>query len=139
MLDDRFHTTAESRTLQDTQFIDENFKFAVHELPYWKGQRWAWVKRCFFNYVKFAVVASRLLRLEDGTSGLRYRQQLLRILRARWHEPHILFIYALKVAFHYHFASIARALRSVSDTGGAMPTAGPPFSRVKRRLQAHAA
>jgi len=50
-----------------------------------------------------------------------------------------LFIYALKVAFHYHFASIARALRNVSETGGAMPTAGRSFSRVKRRLQAHAA
>jgi uncharacterized protein DUF4070 len=123
----------------DTQFIDENFKFAVHELPYWKGHRWAWVKRCFFNYVKFAVVASRLLRLEDGTFGLRYRQQILRILRARWGEPHILFIYALKVAFHYHCGSIARALRNVSETGGAMPTVGRSFSRVKRRLQAHAA
>jgi hypothetical protein len=123
----------------DTQFIDENFKFSVHGLPYWKSHRWAWVKRCFFNYIKFAFVASRLLRLKDGTLGVRYRQQILRILRARWREPHILFIYALKVAFHYHFTSIARALTNVSETGGVMPTAGRSFSRVKRRLRAHAA
>jgi radical SAM superfamily enzyme YgiQ (UPF0313 family) len=123
----------------DAQFIDENFKFTVHGLPYWKSHRWAWVKRCFFNYLKFAFVAARLLRLKDATLGVRYRQQILRILRARWREPHILFIYALKVAFHYHFTSITRALANVSERGGSMPTAGRSFSRVKRRLQAHAA
>jgi radical SAM superfamily enzyme YgiQ (UPF0313 family) len=122
----------------DTQFIDENFKFSVHGLPYWKSHHWAWVKRCFFDYIEFAFVASRLLRLKDDTLGVRYRQQILRILRARWREPHILFIYALKVAFHYHCTSIARALTNVSETGGAMPTAGRSFSRV-RRPQAHAA
>jgi len=116
----------------DAQFIDENFKFTVHELPYWESHRWAWVKRCFFNYVKFAAVASRLLRLEDGALRSRYRQQILRILRARWREPHILFIYALKVTFHYHFAAIARALWKVGETSGAMPTAGRSYSRVKR-------
>jgi hypothetical protein len=100
--------------------------------------RWAWVKR-FFNYVKFAAVASRLLRLEDGVLRSRYRRQLLRILRARWREPHILFIYALKVSFHYYFAAIARALQNVGETGGVMPTAGRPFSRVKRRREAQAA
>jgi radical SAM superfamily enzyme YgiQ (UPF0313 family) len=122
----------------DAQFIEENFKFTLHQLPYWKSHRWAWVRRCFFNYVKFAVVASRLRRLEDDALRSRYRQQLLRILRARWREPHILFIYSLKVTFHYHFAAIARALQRVSETGSAMPTAGRPFSSV-RRLQVHAA
>jgi radical SAM superfamily enzyme YgiQ (UPF0313 family) len=123
----------------DAQFFDENFKFTVHQLPYWKSHRWAWVKRCFFNYVKFAVVASRLRRLEDDTFRSRYRQQILRILRARWREPHILFIYALKVSFHYHFAGIARALLKAGETGGAMPTAGRSFSRVRLRLQEQAA
>jgi hypothetical protein len=50
-------------------------------------------------------------------------------------EPHILFIYALKVTFHYHFAAIAAALHKVSETGDAMPTAGRSFSRVKRRVE----
>jgi hypothetical protein len=116
----------------DAQFLDENFKFTLHELRYWERHHWAWVKRCFFNYVKFAAVASRLLRLEDGVLRSRYRRQLLGVLRARWREPHILFIYALKVSFHYHFAAIARALQNVGETGGVMPTAGRPFSRVKR-------
>ena len=119
----------------DAQFIDDNFKFTLHELPYWKDHSWAWMKRCFFNYVKFAAVASRLLRLEDDALRLRYRQQLLRVLRARWREPHILFIYSLKVTFHYHFAAIARTLNRASETKAAMPTAGGSFARVKRRVE----
>ena len=119
----------------DAQFIDDNFKFTLHELPYWKDHAWAWIKRCFFNYVKFAAVASRLLRLEDDALRLRYRQQLLRVLRARWREPHILFIYSLKVTFHYHFAAIARTLRHAGETNAAMPTAGGSFARVKRQVE----
>ena len=122
----------------DAQFLDENFKFTLHELPYWKSHRWAWLKRCFFNYVKFAFVASRLLRLEDALRS-RYRRQLLAVLGARWREPHILFIYALKVSFHYHFAAVARALDKVRETSSAMPTAGRSFSRVKRRAEGQAA
>ena len=123
----------------DAQFLDENFKFTLHELPYWDSHRWAWVKRCFFNYVKFAAVASRLLRVKDVTLSWRYRRQLLRILRARWREPHILFIYALKVSFHYHFAAVAGALDTVRERSSAMPTAGRSFSRVKRRVEGKAA
>ena len=54
----------------DAQFIDENFKFTLHQLPYWQSHKWAWAKRCFWNYAKFAVIASRLTsRLSDD--GLR--------------------------------------------------------------------
>ncbi|MET0943348.1 MAG: radical SAM protein [Mesorhizobium sp.] len=123
----------------DAQFIGENFKFTLHELSYWKNHRWAWAKRCFFNYVKFAAVASRLQRVENLAARSRYRLQLLRILRSRWREPHILFIYALKVAFHYHYAAIAAALHKASETSGAMPTAGRSFSQVRRRVEEPAA
>jgi hypothetical protein len=90
------------------------------------------------NYIKFAAVASRLLGLEDASLRVRYRHQLLRILRSRWTEPHILFVYALKVTFHYHFAAIAAALHKVSESGDAMPTAGRSFSRVKPRVEEQA-
>jgi hypothetical protein len=122
----------------DAQFLDEDFKFTLHQLPYWNSHRWAWLKRCVFNYVKFAFVASRLLRLGD-TLRSRYRRQLLEVLQARWREPHILFIYALKVSFHYHFAAVARALDKVRETNSAMPTAGRSFSRVKRKIEEQAA
>ena len=115
----------------DAQFFDEDFTFAVHHLAYWKSHRWAWAKRCFLNYCRFLVVAFRLLRsVEDGELRSRYRHQLVRVLRARWREPHILFIYAIKIAMHNHYAALTRALAQV-ETGS--PNAGRSFSRVRRR------
>ncbi len=119
----------------DAQFLDRDFKFIVHHLPYWQAHRWAWAKRSFWNYVRFTVLASRLLRLvEDETLRRRYRRQLWRVLRARWHEPHILFIYTIKVAMHYHYAALTRALAAAG--GGDMPDAGRSFSRAKRPKEA---
>jgi radical SAM superfamily enzyme YgiQ (UPF0313 family) len=123
----------------DAQFIDENFKFTLHQLPYWQSHKWAWAKRCFWNYVKFAVIASRLTsRLSDDCLRSRYRRHLWRVFRARWREPHILFTYAIKVAPHYHYAELARAM-TAEDGSGAMPDAGRSFSRAKRRVDARAA
>jgi len=124
----------------DAQFIDEEFKFTMHQLPYWVSHRWAWAKRSFLNYCRFLVVTTRLLRLvADEALRSRYRQQLLRVLRIRWREPHILFVYALKVATHYHYAAITRALAQVEDGSGVLPDAGRSFSRVKRRARVQAA
>ena len=124
----------------DAQFIDEKFEFTMHQLPYWASHRWAWAKRSFLNYCRFLVVTTRLLRLvADEALRSRYRQQLLRVLRIRWREPHILFVYALKVATHYHYAAITRALAQVEDGSGVLPDAGRSFSRVKRRVRVQAA
>jgi radical SAM superfamily enzyme YgiQ (UPF0313 family) len=123
----------------DAQFIGDNFKFALHQLPYWQSHKWAWAKRCFWNYVKFAVLASRLTsRLSDESLRSRYRRQLWRVVRARWREPHILFTYAIKVASHYHYAALARAMVA-HDGSGAMPDAGRSFSRARRRVDVRAA
>jgi hypothetical protein len=122
----------------DAQFLDEKFKFALYELSYWHRHRWARLKRGFFNYLRFAGVAYQLLRLDDDALRSRYRRQLSRILWARWREPQILFVYSLKVSFHYHFDALVRALDEVGDTS-AMPTAGRSFSRVKRRVERQAA
>lgn len=122
----------------DTLFIDENFKFTMHQLPYWSNHRLAWAKRCLLNYSRFAVVSSRLLRhISDDALKARYRRQLKRVLRARWREPHILFIYSIKVAMHYHYAEIATALAK-AERGGDMPDAGRSFSRVKRPVEERA-
>jgi hypothetical protein len=61
------------------------------------------------------------------------------MLLIRWREPHILFVYALKVATHYHYAAITRALAQVEDGRGVLPDAGRSFSRVKRRVEVQAA
>ena len=121
----------------DAQFFDEGFKFAVHHLVYWKSHRWAWAKRCFLNYCRFLVVAYRLLRsVGDGRLRSRYTRQLARVLHSRWREPHILFIYAIKIAMYYHYAALTRALAQV-ETGS--PNAGRSFSRVRRRSEPESA
>ena len=103
----------------NSQFIDQNFKFTLHQLPYWKSHRLNWMRRCLVNYIKFTVISSRLMRLvPDEGLRTRYRRQLWRVLRARWREPHILFVYSLKVAFHYHYTAITQTLSHVG--GGAV-------------------
>ncbi|MGI8724635.1 MAG: radical SAM protein [Methyloceanibacter sp.] len=121
----------------DALFIDRGFKFTVHELPFWKTQKLAWAKRSFLNYVRFAVVASRVLRqVEDDQLKARYKLQLWRVLKERAGEPHILFVYVLKVAMHYHYDALVRDMAKVDAVTGAMPMAGRSFSRVKRREEA---
>lgn len=124
----------------DAQFIDRNFRFVVHHLPYWQGHRLAWAKRSFLNYLRFAGVAARLLLAvkEQDLQG-RYREQLRRVVRLRWREPHILFIYAIRIAMHYHYAALTRALSEIEDADGAVPNAGRSFSRTKRPAEVQAA
>src|SRR6476620_11466425 len=40
----------------DAQFIEQNFKFTLHRLPYWASHRWDWAKRCILNYGRFFVI-----------------------------------------------------------------------------------
>ncbi|HZJ11594.1 MAG TPA: radical SAM protein [Methyloceanibacter sp.] len=118
----------------DQQFFDQDFKFVMHQLPYWKGHRLAWMKRSALNYLRFGAVASRLLSVvKDDSLRARYKQQLSRLVRRRWREPHILFVYTIKVAMHYHYSALAHALAQVDAETGAMPDAGRSFSRVKKR------
>ncbi len=115
----------------DTLFMDDGFKFAMHELPYWKKHRWAWAKRYTGNWVKFAVLASRLLtRVEDPVLRARYRRQLLGIAKQRFREPHILFIYAIKVAMHYHYAALTGNLMQSAAAEKETADALRSFSRA---------
>jgi radical SAM superfamily enzyme YgiQ (UPF0313 family) len=117
----------------DSQFFDQDFKFTMHELPYWDNWRWAWTKRASYNYVRFGVIASRLLSaVEDPDLRARYRKQLAQVVKKRWREPHILFIYALKVATHYHYAKLVQSIADVDPETGAMSNAGRSFSRVRK-------
>jgi len=62
----------------------------------------------------------------------RYWQQLARVFN-RAFEPHILFIYTVKVAMHYHFYALANALAQRDETG-AIPNAGRSFSGKKSKV-----
>jgi radical SAM superfamily enzyme YgiQ (UPF0313 family) len=124
----------------DALFLDSGFKFAVHQLPYWRTHRWAWMKRLAGNYVKFLVLSARLLRrTEDEGLRARYRAQLKRIVRTRLSEPHILFIYAIKIAMHYHYASIVAALGGADDKMRALPDGLRSFSRAEVQREASVA
>lgn len=108
----------------DSLFLDRRFKFTVHGLDYWRTHRWKWFARFTANYVRFAVLASRLLMyVEQPELRTAYLQQLLRIVRRRYAEPHILFIYAIKIAMHYHYDAL------VAANGDAVPNGLRSFSR----------
>lgn len=120
----------------DDLFLENRFAFQVHHLPYWRNHHLAWAKRSVENYGKFIGVAARLLRtVDDKSLSDRYRRQLWRIVRARAFEPHILLVYAIKIAMHYHYASIVGALGRPGDTAQPFPEAARSFSRatVSRR------
>jgi hypothetical protein len=45
----------------------------------------------------------------------------------------MLFVYAMKTAFHYHYAQLTRDLAPAADSGEAVPTAIRSFSRAIRQ------
>jgi hypothetical protein len=49
------------------------------------------------------------------------------------------FVYAMKTAFHYHYAQLTRDLAPAEDGGEAVPTAVRSFSRAMRQDKAQAA
>jgi radical SAM superfamily enzyme YgiQ (UPF0313 family) len=123
----------------DALFIGDGFRFAPQQHDYWRRHRLARVRRGAGDYVKFLAVALRLLiSVKDPALRSRYRQQLWRILRARGAEPHILLIYAIKIAMHYHYAAITTALSEADRAGGVMPDAMRSFSRAERGKPAEA-
>ncbi|CCB65067.1 B12-binding domain-containing radical SAM protein [Hyphomicrobium sp. MC1] len=118
----------------DKLFVEGGFKFAVHQLPYWRTNRLAWLWSCVQNYIMFAVLAVRLVhQVEDATIARRYRTQLLRVFRRRTLEPQLLFTYAIKTAMHHHYATITKSL--VESDGGPVPESVRSFSRAGSRRQ----
>lgn len=98
----------------DALFVRDRFTFAFHELPFWQRHKWAWIKRCVGNYAKFGFVYAQLMRnVRDETLRTRYRQQFRKLMRARGREPHILFIYSIKVAMHFHFHCISQEMSGI--------------------------
>ena len=83
--------------------------------------------------MKFVALAMRLLRhVEAAELRSAYRHQLRRVLRQRFAEPHILFIYSIKIAMHYHYDSL------VGGSGGSVPEGLRSFSRGTSAAEAEA-
>jgi len=124
----------------DALFIDRGFDVVLYRLPYWRRHRLAWAARLLGAYLKaFAISARPLRHVEDPTLRSLYRKQLAHALRALWSNPHMWFVYAMKTAFHYHYAQLTRDLMPAEDGGEAVPTAVRSFSRAMRQDKAQAA
>ena len=123
----------------DALFMDEEFDVVLYRLPYWRRHRLAWATQLLSDYIKFLVISLRLFHhVEDTNLKSRYRKQLLRALRALWLNPHMLFVYAMKTAMHYHYAAMTEALVRVEDDGETLPDAVRSFSRSLHRGLARA-
>jgi radical SAM superfamily enzyme YgiQ (UPF0313 family) len=123
----------------DSLFTDTDFDVALYRLPYWRRHRLARASQRFSGYVKFLLVAARLLHQvqEPGLSAI-YKKQLRKALRALWRNPHMLFVYAMKTAMHYHYAAMIGGLAESKTSGQALPDAVRSFSRSKSPAPAHA-
>jgi radical SAM superfamily enzyme YgiQ (UPF0313 family) len=120
----------------DSLFLDAGFDVVLYKLPYWRKHRFARAVQLFGGYVKFLVISLRLLRhVSDPALKSKYRQQLLRALRVLWRNPHMLFVYAMKTAMHYHYASIIRTLARTSDDVSVLPDAVRSFSRSLEKAE----
>jgi radical SAM superfamily enzyme YgiQ (UPF0313 family) len=133
-----YSTDAYFRRL-DALFIDRGFDVVLYHLPYWRRHRLAWALQVLSAYVKAFAISLRLLRqVDDPTLQARYRKQLAHALRSLWRNPHMLFVYAMKTALHYHYAELIRTLAPVADGREALPGAVRSFSRAMRQDEARA-
>ncbi len=118
----------------DAQFVEREFQVHPASSPLLDKPSLGLGKTLVSELLQVPCRASRLsLLVADKALRSRYRQQLSRVLLARWSEPHILFIYALRIAMHYHYAALTRALAQVET--GILPNAGRSFSRASRRIR----
>ena len=62
-------------------------------------------------------------------------QQPSRALRVWWRNPHMLFVYAMKTAMHYHYASITGTLARADDDVSVLPDAVRSFSRSLEKVR----
>jgi hypothetical protein len=125
----------------DALFLDQRFDVVLYRLPYWRRHRLAWGTQLLGAYLKFLIISRRLLRhVDDAALNSTYRRRLLRALRILWRNPHMLFVYAMKTAMHYHYDAMTRTLARSEDDGQALPDAVRSFSRSKQvaaRIAAH--
>ena len=123
----------------DALFIEAKFDVVLYRLLYWQCHRFAW-PQLLGDYVKFIVISMRLLRhVKDPVLRTTYRTQLARALRALWRNPHMLFVYAMETALHFHDAAMTRDLGCSTIGDGGIPEALRSFSRAIPAASARAA
>jgi len=111
----------------DALFLGDSFRFEVDRLAYWRQHPLRAARRIVRYYLGFLVLRRRLMRgISENDLRQAYRHRLRNIARKRPFDPHILFIYAIKVAMHYHYHKMVVALsqsrRVVVDSHGGAPS-----------------
>ena len=110
----------------DALFVEGGFKFAVHELSYWQHHRWARAKSLRRRYLKFLVLAGRLMRsVKDEGLRAKISFPALRVLRrGRSSRSFCLFTPSRR-----RCTSTMRRLRLAHSGDGPLPEAVRSFSR----------
>jgi len=86
----------------DSLYLDGNFRYASHQIDFWRRKPWQWFRRMRYAVMFFTGAAFMLLlKVKDAALRRTYRRRLLRLMWKRW-EPELWFIYVLKCAGHYH-------------------------------------
>lgn len=104
----------------DSLYHDPAFKFNAAQRSYWKRHPLRGAVSKARTLVQCAVLYRRLMRkIRDPALRREYRQRVAGVWRQR-HEPESVFIYLIKCAMHYHYATMIRdmtsAERSVVNT-----------------------
>jgi len=91
-------------------YLRDGFKYAVHQLPYWRKHRVWWLRHQTTNLAIAAYLYWRLMRcVREPELRSEYRRRFHRLLRVR-REPALLFIYLMKMAVHYHYHKIVEEM-----------------------------
>jgi len=92
-------------------YIKRRFKYVIDHLPFWRKHFLSWTKRTVMYYIKFAVLYQRVMSgIPERNLRREYRRRVLRLLRNRPFEPHILFVHLIKVSMHYHYYKMVTAM-----------------------------
>lgn len=92
-------------------FIRDNFKHPFHSLPYWRKHRLLFLKRCALNVGRVIYIYQRLMRdIPEKHLRNEYSRRFWRLVKARPFEPHIWFIYIIKITMHYHYYTMVQGM-----------------------------
>lgn len=94
----------------DDLYLKHKASFFPAMRQYLRRHPWRHCKELAKDLSRSAGLFIRLMwRVPEGSLRREYRQRLIRLLKAR-PDPHLLFIYTIKCAMHYHHYTMSRQL-----------------------------
>jgi radical SAM superfamily enzyme YgiQ (UPF0313 family) len=103
----------------DTLFIGDQFRYKVDQISYWRRHPLRRAKRISRYYLGYLVLRHRLLRtIPEEELRREYLRRLRNFVRKRPFDPHLLFIYVIKIAMHYHYHQLVLGLSKAREAQG---------------------